>query len=150
MTEAVEAAAGLFEGGCACSQAVFGAYASRFGLDQGRALRVAAGFGGGMRLGETCGAVTGAFMVLGLAHSGNDCGTVEGRKAACEAVISFAAKFRQQHGSLVCRELLGHDISTAEGAKTAREEGVFQTRCPRFVRDAAEWLEDLLPRGQGA
>ena len=103
-----------------------------------------------MRLGETCGAVTGAFMVLGLAHAGDDCGTVEGRKAACEAVTSLAAKFRQRHGSLVCRELLGHDISTPEGAKASREEGVFQTRCPRFVRDAAELLEGLLPGGENA
>ena len=142
----VERAVGLFRDGCACSQAVLGVYGPRFGLEQRSAVRVAAGFAGGMRLAETCGAVTGAFMVLGLAYCGDDCQRAEGRKAAYEAVVSFADKFKRMHGSLGCRELLGCDVSTPEGAKAAVERGLFGTRCPELVRGAAELLESMLPR----
>ncbi len=141
----VDVAVELFPNGWACSQAIMGAYGPRYGLDQAQALRVAAGFAGGMRLAETCGAVTGAFMVLGLAHCGDTCQTVEGRKAAYGAVTSFAQKFGERNGSLVCRELLGCDISTAEGRKVAEEKGLFKSKCPQLVRDAAELLEGMLP-----
>jgi C_GCAxxG_C_C family probable redox protein len=135
----------LFRDGCACSQAILGTYGPRAGLGRDLGLRVAAGFGAGMRMAETCGAVTGAFMALGLAHSDDACKTVEGRKAAYAAVESFAGRFKARNGSLVCRELLGCDISTPEGHKTAVEKGLFQTRCADLVRDAAHLLEELLP-----
>ena len=135
----------LFRNGCACSQAVLGVHGPRYGLDEARAMRVAAGFAGGMRMAETCGAVTGAFMVLGLAHCEDGCKTAEGRKAAYGAVTSFAQKFRQRHGSLVCRDLLGCDISTPEGARHAQDQGLFRTKCVQLVRDAAELVESVLP-----
>lgn len=141
----VETAVGLFRDGCACSQAILGAYGPRFGLGQGEALRVAAGFAGGMRLAETCGAVTGAFMVFGLAHCGDDCRQAAGRKTAYAAVTSFAQEFGSRHGSLACKELLGCDISTPEGARSAQERGLFRTKCVELVRDAAELVEGLLP-----
>ena len=141
----VEKAASLFRNGCACSQAVLGVYGPRFGLDEDRAMRVAAGFAGGMRRAETCGAVTGAFMVLGLACCDNNCRTAEGRKASYDAVISFAEKFKQRHGSLACKDLLGCDISTPEGAKAATEKGLFRTKCVELVRHAVELVEGLLP-----
>jgi hypothetical protein len=46
--------------------------------------------------------------------------------------------------SWFCRELLGCDLTTAEGMETAKQKGLFTERCPRFVRDAAEILEDVL------
>ena len=141
----VDTAVSLFRGGCACSQAILGVYGPRFGLEEDRALRVAAGFAGGMRLAETCGAVSGAFMVFGLAYCGDDCRKAEGRKAAYGAVTSFAAKFRERHGSLLCRELLGCDISTPEGAKVALEKGLFRSRCTELVHDAAALVGGMLP-----
>jgi C_GCAxxG_C_C family probable redox protein len=142
----VDVAVELFRSGCACSQAILGVYGPRFGLDQGQALRVSAGFAGGMRLAETCGAVTGAFMVFGLAHCSDACRQMEGRKAAYAAVTSFAERFARRHGSLVCRELLGCDMTTPEGAKIAQEKGLFRTKCVELVRGAAELLEEMLPR----
>lgn len=141
----VDAVVELFKGGCACSQAVLGVYGPRYGLDEGKGMRVAAGFAGGMRLAETCGAVTGAFMVFGLAFCGDGCRTAEGRKAAYGAVTSFAKKFSDRHGSLVCRDLLGCDISTPEGAREATEKGLFRSKCVELVRDAAELVEETLP-----
>ena len=116
----------LFRNGCACSQAVLAAYGPRYGLSEPQALRLAAGFAAGMRMSETCGAVTGAYMVLGLAKCGPDCNVIEGRQAAYDAVVAFSKAFRERQGSLTCRELLGCDVSTPEGAQAAREAGLFR------------------------
>lgn len=140
-----QAAVESFRGGCACSQAVLGVFGPRYGLDEDSAMRVAAGFAGGMRMAETCGAVTGALMVLGLAHCDASCRQAAGRQAAYGAVTTFASRFRERHGSLSCRELLGCDISTPGGARAAQEQGLFRTRCVELVRDAALIVDDLLP-----
>jgi C_GCAxxG_C_C family probable redox protein len=140
----VDRAVELFQSGCACSQAILGAFGPRYGLDEERAVRVAAGFAGGMRMAETCGAVTGAFMVFGLARCDGGCRTAEGRQATYAAVTSFAEEFQRVHGTLVCRELLGCDISTPGGAALAREQGLFRARCDGFVRVAAELLDRAL------
>ena len=141
----VSKAVELFRGGCACSQAVAATYGPRYGLSEPHALRVAAGFAAGMRMAETCGAVTGAYMVLGLAKCGHECKVVEGRQAAYDAVVAFTNAFRERQGSLTCRELLGCDVSTPEGTLAAREAGLFSTKCVDFVRCAAELVEEMLP-----
>jgi len=141
----VEKAIQLFRTGCVCSQALLGVYGPRYGLDPEQALRLAAGFGSGMRRAETCGALTGAFMVLGLARcDGKAAQSREGRAAASDAVVAFAEAFEQRHGSLRCRDLLGCDVSTPEGHRTAMGRGLFQTRCVELVRDAAQLLEEAL------
>lgn len=142
-----ELAVTLFRDGCACSQAVLGAFAPRYGLDPETAVRLASCFAGGMRRAETCGAVTGALMVIGLGFSTVDCRTGEGRAPAFAAAATFSDAFRQRHGALECRSLLGVDISTESGATMAREQDLFKSRCPQFVQDAAEILEAMLPPG---
>jgi C_GCAxxG_C_C family probable redox protein len=140
----IETAVSRFAEGFNCSQAVFSAYAERLGLDEADALRVAAGFGGGMgRMAETCGAVTGALMALGMKYGGTtpDRATKE---RVYQQVRQFAAQFKTLHGSLACRDLLGCDIGTAEGQKIAVEQNLFVAKCPEFVRAAAEILEELL------
>jgi C_GCAxxG_C_C family probable redox protein len=137
----------LFRSGCACSQAVLATLGPRLGLAEGEALRVSAAFAGGMRMAETCGAVTGAFMALSLAHCDDGCRMAEGRKSAYQAVQSLAQEFRERHGSLDCRELLGCDISTPEGALLATAKGLFRSRCPELVRDAVQMVEARLPSG---
>jgi len=140
----VDRAVDLFRSGCACSQAVLAAFGPRYGLDEAAALRVASGFGSGMRMGETCGAVTGAFMVLGLASCRASCRTADERQPACEAVTSFAAEFRRRQGALACRDLLGCDVSVPEGRADARARGLFTTRCVDLVRASAELLDERL------
>jgi len=134
----------LSESGCSCSQAVFGAFAPEFGLDEDVAVRVASGFGGGMRMGDTCGALTGAFMALGLALGGNASRTAEGRQAVSEAVIACTRRFLDSHGALACRDLLGCDIHTLEGKQRALDQNLFETKCRDLVRDAATIVESLL------
>ena len=119
------------------------AYATRLGLDGNTALKIASGFGGGIgRMAETCGAVTGAMMVLGLEH-GNTAPDREAKERVYEQVREFAQRFRARNGSLLCRELLGCDISTPEGLQQAREADFVLKICPKFVRDAAEILEEM-------
>ena len=136
----------LFVGGCACSQAVLVSFADRLGLDPGEAMRISAGFAGGMRMGEVCGAVTGAYMALGLAHCTNDCDTASGRQATYAAVNAFTEAFKSRHGSVICRDLLGCDISTPEGSSLAAERRLFSELCPQYVHDAAQFVNEALPK----
>jgi C_GCAxxG_C_C family probable redox protein len=134
----------LSESGCSCSQSVFGAFAPRFGLDEDVAVRVASGFGGGMRIGDTCGALTGALMVLGLALGGEAPRTAEGRQAVSDAVVACTRRFREQQGALACRDLLGCDIHTPDGKQFAKDQNLFETKCRSLVRDAAGIVESML------
>jgi C_GCAxxG_C_C family probable redox protein len=140
----VDEAVECFRGGAACSQAVLATYAGDFGLSRERAMKLASGFAGGMRLGETCGAVTGAFMVLGLKYAGPNCDKRDGRDEVYAAMRGFVTRFGKRNRTVICKELLGCDISTAAGAQKATEEGLFTTVCPKLVQDAAEILEQML------
>ena len=135
----------FFQQGYSCSQAVLAPFAEDFGLSRELAFKVAGGFGGGMgRMAETCGAVTGAMMVLGLkfgAVQGND---RAGKEKACERVRELMRQFKARHQTFVCRELLGCDISTERGWARAREKNVHVTQCPQYVGDAAEIVERLI------
>ena len=95
-----EKATNLHESGCNCCQAVLGACCDKWNLDPDTAYRLGAFFGGGMRRGEVCGAVTGALMALGLEY-----GDENNRKSLKS--LEFMKAFREQYGSLLCKELLG-------------------------------------------
>lgn len=141
----IEAAVTAFREGYACSQAVLAAYAETFGLDRPTALRLAAGLGGGMgRLAETCGAVTGAILVLGLRYGNASAADRAARELTYARVREFVARFRARHGSVTCRDLLGCDISTPEGWQQAKDQALTTSLCPRFVQEAAAILEELL------
>jgi len=128
--------------GYSCSQAVLAAYSQRYGLDRELALALAAGFGSGMgSLGETCGAVTGAFMVIGL-HCG---GSASGKKKAYQMIREFAELFKARNqGAMLCRELLGCDPGTRAGQREAAQLKLYKKRCPKFVQDAVEILNQIL------
>lgn len=134
-----------FAKGCSCSQAVLSAFADDFGLDQGTALRLAAAFGGGMgRTGQTCGAVAAALMVLGLRFGSATPTNSEARENTYQHARTLLDRFRAQNGSINCRDLLGCDLGTAEGLESARRNNLFRTRCPHYVRSAAEILDAML------
>ncbi len=141
----VEQAVETFAKDFSCAQSVFTAFAADSDLDRETALRVAAGLGGGFgRAGETCGAVTGAILALGLRHCARPATEPTAKYQSYPAVREFLERFRGRHGSLLCRELLGCDISTPEGLKRAQDQGIVKARCPGFVRSAAEIVESLM------
>ena len=135
-----------FKQGYSCSQAVFSVCAERRGVDRDLALRIAAGFGGGLaRTGQTCGAITGAIMAIGLAQRSV---TPEENRTEKDKTYEtgrrFMGKFAERTGYTLCRDLLGCDISTPAGFEHARQNDLFQTRCRQFVRDAVEVVEETL------
>jgi C_GCAxxG_C_C family probable redox protein len=138
-----EIAVARFGQGYSCSQSVFSALAEPRGIALDDALRIAAGFGGGIsRTGQTCGCVTGAIMAIGLAQkSVSPEDNKAGKEKTCEAGRGFMRAFEARNGSILCRDLLGCDISTPEGHERARAENLFQLRCKKFVRDAVEIVE---------
>ena len=91
-------AVATFESGFNCAQAVLATFGPQLGLDRILALRVAQGFGGGMggEMGETCGAVTAAFMVLGLLAAKTGLGEDAGKKENYRLVNEFARRFRER------------------------------------------------------
>lgn len=98
----------LFKSGYNCSQAVFGAYADEFGLSLDTAMKISSSFGGGMgRLREVCGALTGSFMVLGMLEGGYEPRDNVSKAEHYKNIQSLAEEFRNQNGSIICRELLG-------------------------------------------
>lgn len=140
-----ELAVSIFKEGFNCSQAVLSAYAEKLGLERELALKISGAFGGGMgRMGEICGAVTGAFMVIGLKYAKTRVEDEEKKEKAYNLVREFVRRFKNKNGSIVCKELLGFDISTPEGMKQIKERNLFSVLCPKFVQDSAEILEEIL------
>lgn len=140
----VDHAVASFQQGFNCAQAILSVYGEQFGLNRETALKLACGFGGGMRMAETCGAVTGAFMVIGLKHGQASPQDKQSKEKTYRLVREFTDKFESRNGSVLCRELLGCDISTPQGMKAAQQKDLFNTLCPKMVRDATEILEEML------
>jgi C_GCAxxG_C_C family probable redox protein len=141
----IEKAVSCFNEGFMCSQAVLAAYAGQFDMDRETALKVSAAFGGGMgRMGEICGAVTGAFMVIGLKYGRIAVTDTKSHEKTNRLVKEFSDRFKSLNGSIVCRELLGCDLSTPDGSKTFVDKKLRDTLCSKLVRDAAEIVEQLL------
>ncbi len=141
----MEKAVSLFKNGFRCSQAILSTYGPEFGLNADLALKMASPFGAGMgSMGKTCGAVTGAFMVLGLKHGNSKTDEIEKKEKVYEVINEFVKKFKLIHGTIRCKDLLHCDISTSEGRTKAIENQLFKELCPQFVRDSAKILEDLL------
>lgn len=147
MGKRAEKAYEYFMNGCNCAQAVFLAFADRYGIDEKNALLLASGFGGGMgRMREVCGAFSGMVMVCGMETGTADLADRAQKAANYQAVRDLAEKFKEQNGALYCRELLGltQTQEAAEGAAPSeRTQQYYKKRpCPEIVRGAAEILEE--------
>jgi C_GCAxxG_C_C family probable redox protein len=140
----VDQSLACFRDGLNCTQAVLTAYGPALGLDRDNALKVAGAFGSGMGMGETCGAVTGAIMVIGLKHTKVKGLDYFSKEETYDIAAEFITRFRERNGSIVCRDLLGCDVTTTEGLRVARKEKKFKKQCPEYVRDAAEILEEMM------
>ena len=109
MANAVESAQMQFSTGLSCSQAVFASLAPQLGLTEEQALKIASPFGGGLaRRGMVCGAVSGALMAVGLKLGST---TPEGKAESYRIANDFLKQFEERHPSLLCRDLIGYDLS---------------------------------------
>jgi len=141
----VDKAIACFDNGFNCSQAVFATYCEQLGLDRETALKLSCGFGGGMgRMAETCGAVSGAFLLIGLKYGKFREDDSTSKERTYNLVREFSDRFKEIHGSIKCKDLLGCDISTPEGRECMNVNGLSETLCSKFVADSAELIEELL------
>ena len=133
-----------FFGGYNCAQSVLCAYADECGLEKDKALQAAVGFGGGMgKLQETCGAVTGAILVLGLSSGFKE---GDGRDKINESYVKvrrLVRGFSAREETVRCRDLLGCDLATEEGQKLFKE-GNLRDKCKDYIRLCCELLDKYL------
>lgn len=127
-----------------CCQSTLTAFCEELGLDRNLALKLALGFGGGMgSMGKTCGAVTGAYMIIGLQQDLKAADADKIKERSRKLVRDFSRKFTDLHGSTECKDLLGCDLSQPGEREAARDKGLLDTVCPKLVHDAVEILENL-------
>jgi len=128
-----------------CAQSVLTAYAGDFGLEKDKALSVAAGFGGGMgRLQETCGAVSGAIAVLGLASDYKEADGREKIDVVYAKVRRLVEDFTREQGTVKCRDLLGCELLSEEGHKYFAEHNMRETKCGKYIALACGLLDKYL------
>ena len=96
-----EKAKQLFLEGYNCAQAVFIAFAEDR-MDRQTAAALASSFGGGMGgMREVCGALSGAFMALGLLEGNYDPNDRGAKTAHYARVRAIAEKFREENGTFI-------------------------------------------------
>ena len=134
----------LFGNGLNCSQAILTAFGEPYGVDPESAKKLGRPWGGGVgRMGQICGAVTGAIALLGYSQSDARDET-DARNVISGSIQELVRQFAARNGTTVCRELLGADLSTEEGQKKIKEEMLVKKLCPKFVEDASAILAELL------
>ena len=144
MSQAAQAV-DCFKEGFNCAQAILSTYGMQFDLNRDIAFKIASGFGGGMgRSGRTCGAVTGAFMIIGLQFGNVVSDDSKAKEAAYNTVMEYIRKFELRRGSIKCKDLIQYDLSNPKELTLARENNVFHTVCTEIVQDASEILEEIL------
>jgi C_GCAxxG_C_C family probable redox protein len=105
--------------------------------------KIATAFGGGIgRCGSVCGALSGGVMAIGIRHGTNET-SLEKRLRAYELANKFYKRFEKQHGSVLCRDLIGYDLSNPKELDKAQEAKVFEEKCAIFVKNAVEILAEL-------
>ena len=140
-----EKAAELFYNGYNCAQAIMVAFSDVTGLEEAYAAKMISSFGGGMgRLREVCGGVSGAIMALGMAVEPWDPADQSAKAEHYRRIQLLANRFRERHGAIICRELLGEKAGTGYVPEKRTDEYYAMRPCERMVYSAAELLEDLL------
>ena len=127
-----------------CAQSVLFAFADDVGIDKDTALKAATCFGGGMRCGEVCGAVTGVLMAIGMKYGSSAENDETGKYPAYKKEMEFVKKFKEKHGTLLCRELLKMDVSRPEGMREAMQKGLHKSVCANAIVTAVDIAEELI------
>ncbi|HBC77344.1 MAG TPA: hypothetical protein DEO60_08930 [Bacteroidales bacterium] len=134
-----------FRSGLNCSQSVVSAYADEMSFDRNLALGISCGFGGGMgRLQETCGAATGAFMVMGIHYCRKYSDNKERKETTYAAIQSFSKEFKVLHGTMNCMELINVDLKTEDGHRILKESNLSENVCEKCILDAIKITEEIL------
>jgi len=141
LSQNMQNAAKIFNSGGNCCQSVLTVFAEKYGLDSKLALKLACGFGSGVRSGEICGVVSGAAMVIGLKYGNESLADTTAKALCSEKTKEFIRIFQEKNHSIVCRDLLGFDPSTPEGVARAKTDTV--RPCDDLVQSSIQLLEEL-------
>jgi len=147
MKQNEEKAIQSFQSGLNCAQSVVSAYSESLDFDFNQAISLSTGFGGGMgRLQETCGAVTGAFMILGLYNSRKFKDNKERKEKTYAMVQDLSKQFKNIHGTTDCRTLLGCDLRTEEGMIYHIETNQSKNICEKCIANVVGILDEMLKK----
>lgn len=137
----------LFDKGFNCAQSILFSYGKDFFKDNAFALKLASGFGAGISYrGETCGAVSGALMVIGLNYGYSDLNMDLSKEMTVRVIKEFMDEFEKRNGSVICNKLVKAEINTPEGLEYARQNGLFKKTCPALVESASIILDSLMEK----
>jgi len=117
----------IHESGHNCAQSVFCSCREYTGVDDKTALAVSGGFGGGVRCGEICGALSGAVMAIGAVYPFNDCTDQQAKDKIAALAVECTDKFREKYGCVRCEELKAAEYS-----------------CPEIIEFGAELAEQMI------
>ena len=136
-----------FKSGYNCAQSVFLTYAEKYGIDKETALKLSSSFGGGMgRLREVCGAVSAMFMIAGLEKGYNETNNDDAKAKHYALIQKLAQEFKQKHGTIICRELLGLDGEDNPIPSKRTSEYYSERPCENFIKDACIILDRLMAK----
>jgi len=152
MTESKKAtlAREQFKKGCNCAQAVISSFCEETGLSEETALLLSAPFGGGIaRTRQTCGAVSGMLMVLGLTNGYSPFTDQEThareKTRVYEEGQALIKAFEAEFGTSNCGELLKGEGKDTSPTPSPRTESYYKKRsCADFVAFAAGLTEQYL------
>lgn len=143
--EKAKKAGECFESGFSCSQAVFATFAQELGLERDIALKISSSFCGGMAgTANVCGAVTGGLMVIGLRYGRTKADDIETKERTNAISRKFMNEFLDKQDSLICKDILGVDISQPEGKEYVQRNNLRSECCTKVVENAAEIIEQIL------
>jgi len=132
----------LHRKGCNSAQAILAAFSKEIEISDETARKMAAGFGAGIgTMQKTCGALTGAVMVLGCRYHSDE-NLYESKQLLFEKTQALLQKFRTLHGTLDCRELIGVDFYKPGGMQKVRQQRLFENRCQQYIREVCRFLEE--------
>lgn len=128
-----------------CAQSVLTSYSDKLGFDQELALNITSGFGAGMgRLQKTCGAVTGAFMVMGVYNEKYISNSDESKEATNTMIQKFSNNFIAIHQTTDCAELLNCDLKTEKGQQHFHDNNLLKKVCEKCISSSIQIINDLI------
>lgn len=147
MDEKKKEGTATFYNGYNCAQSVLSVFAEELGISKDACLKLASPFGSGIAyMQETCGAVSGALMAIGLKYGRGKDGTIEDKELAYDMSRHFIEEFKKTtFGTICCRELMdGLNMNTPEGMAKIKELDLFRLRCSKHVQNSIEITNKIL------
>jgi C_GCAxxG_C_C family probable redox protein len=135
----------LFRSGFNCSQAIVAVFSEEHGFPAETALKIAYPFGRGMGgCGHTCGALTGAMMVIGMKYGTAGQNETDKMKLAREKTRRLIEIFESEHGTTLCNDLTGFDQRKLNGPELMAMLPHFHNTCRKFLETVVTFLEEEL------